>query len=71
MLSGKVKWFNNDKGFGFIEYTNMEDIFVHYSSIRSEGYKSLVEGQYVEFELVRTDKGLQAKNVVEIKTALV
>ncbi|MBS7020402.1 MAG: cold-shock protein [Firmicutes bacterium] len=71
MLSGKVKWFNNDKGFGFIEYTDMEDIFVHYSSIRSEGYKSLVEGQYVEFELVRTDKGLQAKNVVEIKTALV
>lgn len=71
MMKGKVKWFNNDKGFGFIEYTDMEDIFVHYSSIRSEGYKSLVEGQYVEFELVRTDKGLQAKNVVEIKTALV
>lgn len=71
MLSGKVKWFNNDKGYGFIECNDMEDIFVHYSTIRSEGYKSLVEGQYVEFELVRTDKGLQAKNVVEIKTALV
>jgi len=49
----------------------MEDIFVHYSSILSNGYKTLVEGQYVEFELVRTDKGLQAKNVVEIKATLV
>ena len=71
MLNGKVKWFNNEKGFGFIESGELEDIFVHYSSIRSNGYKSLVEGQYVEFELVRTDKGLQAKNVVEIKTTLV
>jgi len=70
-MKGKVKWFNNDKGFGFIEYKENEDIFVHYSSIMSGGYKTLVEGQYVEFELVRTDKGLQAKNVVEIKTALV
>lgn len=70
-MKGKVKWFNNDKGFGFIEYKENEDIFVHYSSILSSGYKTLVEGQYVEFELVRTDKGLQAKNVVEIKTALV
>jgi len=71
MMTGKVKWFNNDKGYGFIEYENMEDIFVHYSTILSEGYKTLVEGQYVKFDLVRTDKGLQAKNVVEIKTALV
>ena len=71
MLNGKVKWFNNDKGFGFIESGELEDIFVHYSSIRSNGYKSLVEGQYVEFELVRTDKGLQAKNVVGIKTVLI
>lgn len=70
-MTGKVKWFNNDKGYGFIEYENMEDIFVHYSTILSEGYKTLVEGQYVQFDLVRTDKGLQAKNVVEIKTALV
>ena len=54
-----------------ITYKEGEDIFVHYSAILSEGYKTLVEGQYVEFELVRTDKGLQAKNVVEIKTALV
>ena len=71
MLKGKVKWFNNDKGFGFIEYGNNEDIFVHYSSILSEGYRTLVEGQYVEFELVETDKGLQAKNVIEIKATLV
>ena len=66
-MRSKVKWFNNEKGLGFIEYTDEVDIFVHYSSILTEGYKTLVEGQYVEFELVRTDKGLQAKNVVEIK----
>ncbi len=71
MLKGKVKWFNNDKGYGFISYENNEDIFVHYSSILSQGYRTLVEGQYVEFELVQTDKGLQAKNVIEIKAALV
>ena len=71
MLNGKVKWFNNEKGFGFIESGEWEDIFVHYSSRRRNGYKSLVEGQYVEFELVRTDKGLQAKNVVGIKTVLI
>ena len=71
MMKGKVKWFNNDKGFGFIEYNTDEDIFVHYSSILSRGFKTLVEGQYVEFDLVRTDKGLQAKNVVEIKPTLV
>ena len=71
VITGKVKWFNNEKGFGFIEYNEKEDIFVHYSAIRSEGYKTLVEGQYVKFELIRTDKGLQAKNVIEIKTALV
>ena len=71
MLKGKVKWFNNDKGYGFIEYKSNEDIFVHYSSILSEGYRTLVEGQYVEFELVETDKGLQAKNVIEIKATLV
>ena len=71
MLVGKVKWFNNEKGFGFIEYKEGEDIFVHYSAILSEGYKTLVEGQYVEFDLVQTDKGLQAKIVIEIKTDLV
>ena len=71
MIKGKVKWFNNAKGYGFIENENGEDIFIHYSAILSEGYKTLVEGQYVEFELVQTAKGLQATNVVEIKTALV
>lgn len=70
-MRGKVKWFNNEKGYGFIEYNDHEDIFVHYSSILTEGYKTLVEGQYVDFELVRTDKGLQAKKVIEVKTALV
>ena len=62
-MESKVKWFNNEKGFGFIEHKDGEDIFVHYSSILSDGYKSLVEGQYVDFDVVRTDKGLQAKNV--------
>ena len=70
-MRGIVKWFNNEKGFGFINCPDKEDIFVHYSAILSEGFKTLVEGQYVDFELVRTDKGLQAKNVVEVKTALV
>ena len=70
-MRGKVKWFNNTKGYGFIENPDGEDIFIHYSSILSDGYKTLVEGQYVEFELVETDKGLQAKNVVEIKAALI
>ena len=71
IVRGKVKWFNNDKGYGFIEYKDGEDIFVHYSAILSDGFKTLVEGQYVDFELVQTDKGLQEKNVVEIKAALV
>lgn len=70
-MRGKVKWFNNTKGYGFIEHQNGEDIFIHYSAILSDGYKTLVEGQYVEFDLVETDKGLQAKNVTEISTTLV
>ena len=67
MSSGKVKWFNNDKGYGFIEYSNEEDIFVHYSAIRQDGYKSLSEGDEVRFDLIETAKGLQAQNVIPVK----
>ena len=67
MSSGKVKWFNNDKGYGFIEYSAEEDIFVHYSAIRQDGYKSLNEGDEVRFDLVETSKGLQAQNVIPIR----
>lgn len=63
---GKVKWFNNKKGFGFIERENGEDVFVHYSSIVGQGYKTLNEGDTVEFEVVKREKGLQAVNVVKI-----
>ena len=63
MLKGKVKWFNNDKGYGFIEYPGGEDIFVHYSAIKQDGYKTLSENQLVEFDLIETAKGLQAINV--------
>ena len=62
-MRGSVKWFNNDKGYGFIEYVDGEDIFVHYSAIKQEGYKTLTEGQRVEFDLIETPKGLQAVNV--------
>jgi len=62
-ISGKVKWFNDDKGFGFIEREGGEDVFVHFSSIRGEGFKSLQEGAEVEFELGRGDKGPQALDV--------
>ena len=63
-----MKWFNNTKGYGFIEYKENEDVFVHYSAIRSDGYKTLNEGDLVEFELISTDKGLQAKSVKELET---
>lgn len=63
---GKVKWFNNEKGFGFIQGNDQkEDIFVHYSAIQNEGYRTLKEGDEVEFELKEGDKGLQAINVVK------
>ena len=62
-MTGRVKWFNNEKGFGFIEYTEDEDIFVHYSAINQEGYKSLSEGQLVRFKLIETPKGMQALDV--------
>lgn len=65
-MKGKIKWFNNEKGYGFIEYTEDEDIFVHYSAIVKEGYKTLNQGDLVEFNLIETTKGLQAQHVVEI-----
>ena len=68
---GKIKWFNNEKGYGFIEGENDEDIFVHYSAIKQDGYKSLSEGQIVEYELLETEKGLQAINVKEVSNATV
>ncbi len=67
LTRGKVKWFNNEKGYGFIRREDeVEDIFVHYSAIAHKGYKTLEEGQDVEFELIKGDKGLQATNVVKI-----
>ena len=64
MLDGKVKWFNPRKGFGFIATDDGRVIFVHYSSISGDGYKTLVEGDPVTFEIVEGDKGLRAENVV-------
>jgi CspA family cold shock protein len=63
---GTVKWFNETKGFGFIQREQGEDVFVHYSSIRGEGYKSLSEGQKVEFSLGQGQKGPQANDVVPL-----
>lgn len=66
-MVGKVKWFNDVKGYGFIEYMEGKDIFVHYSSIEIDGYKTLSEGDMVRYELLETDKGLQAKKVLQVK----
>ena len=68
---GRIKWFNNEKGYGFIKGENDEDIFVHYTAIKQDGYKSLSEGQIVEYELLETEKGLQAINVKEVSNATV
>lgn len=61
--AGTVKWFNNAKGYGFIERTSGEDVFVHFSAIQGEGYRSLVEGQRVKFQVAQGQKGPQAENV--------
>ncbi len=61
--SGTVKWFNDAKGFGFISVQNGDDVFVHYSAIQTDGFKSLAEGQQVEFEVVQGQKGPAAENV--------
>ncbi|MFQ5801552.1 MAG: cold shock domain-containing protein [Candidatus Methylomirabilales bacterium] len=64
--SGTVKWFNDAKGFGFIERPDGEDVFVHYSAMQGDGFKSLTEGQSVEFDIVEGPKGKQAANVVKL-----
>ena len=63
MAQGQVKWFNDAKGYGFITQEGGEDVFVHHTAIQSEGFRTLSEGQKVEFEVVRGPKGLQAQNV--------
>lgn len=66
MKKGNVKWFNAEKGFGFISIEGEEDVFVHFSAINSDGYKTLEEGQAVEFDIVEGAKGPQAANVVRL-----
>ncbi len=66
MVKGNVKWFNNSKGYGFISRENGNDVFVHHSAIQGDGYKSLDEGQAVEFEVTQGPKGDQATNVVKL-----
>lgn len=66
MPSGKVKWFNETKGFGFIEQDSGEDVFVHYTSIQVNGFKTLKEGQRVDFEIIKGPKGLKAENVTPL-----
>ncbi len=69
MATGKVKWFNDAKGYGFIERDDGEDVFVHYSSISGEGYRTLGEGAVVEFDIEEDNKGPRAANVVIIQGA--
>lgn len=71
MEKGIVKWFNNEKGYGFIEGSNNKDIFIHYSVIKQDGYKSLENGQVVRYEVTKTNKGLQAKHVEEIENKVI
>ena len=66
VVKGKVKWFNAEKGYGFISREGDPDIFVHFSAIQQEGYKSLREGEEVEFELVQSERGPQAQHVIRV-----
>ncbi|MCC5911275.1 MAG: cold-shock protein [Clostridiaceae bacterium] len=66
MKTGKVKWFNSEKGFGFIEVEGEDDVFVHFSAITGDGFKTLEEGQSVEFNVVQGNRGPQAENVVKL-----
>lgn len=66
MSIGKVKWFNEQKGYGFIQQDNGPDVFVHFTAIQGEGFKTLTEGQRVEFDIVEGEKGPQAANVVKL-----
>ena len=66
MPQGPVKWFNDSKGFGFISQENGDDVFVHHTAIQGEGFKTLAEGDKVEFEIVKGDKGDKAENVVKL-----
>ena len=66
MAQGTVKWFNDSKGFGFIEQEDGEDVFVHFSAIQGEGFKTLAEGDRVEFEIQQGPKGLQSANVIKV-----
>jgi CspA family cold shock protein len=66
MPTGKVKWFNDAKGYGFIEREDGEDVFVHFTAIQSDGFKTLAEGQEVEFEVLNGQKGPQAANVLKV-----
>ncbi|ANZ95808.1 cold-shock protein [Brochothrix thermosphacta] len=66
MQKGKVKWFNSEKGFGFIEVEGGSEVFVHFSAIQGEGFKTLDEAQEVEFEIVEGERGLQAENVIKL-----
>ena len=66
MAEGTVKWFNDSKGFGFIEQEGGEDVFVHFSAVQGDGFKTLAEGDRVEFEVQQGPKGLQAANVTKI-----
>lgn len=66
MATGKVKWFNAEKGYGFITVEDGKDVFVHYSAIQSDGYKTLDEGASVQFDVTESDRGPQASNVVKL-----